>query len=505
MNITKKDEVILRMENIVKDFPGVRALDGANLTVYKGKVTALMGENGAGKSTIMKIFFGIVPRTSGSIFYEGKNVDFTSPREAFEHGIAMVHQELNQVLETSVMDNIFLGRFPKSGIFINKHKMYQETKRIFDELKIDVDPKAIIGSLPVAKRQMVEIAKAVSFDCKVLILDEPTSSLTEVEVKHLFRIVEALKKKGVGILFVSHKMDEVFAIADYVTVFRDGKYISENPISQTDNNTIIKEMVGRELNNLYPAKQKVDKDAGLLLEVENLSSPFCKVKDVSFSVKKGEIFGIAGLVGSQRTEVLDLLFGIRTKSGDSKLKFNNQIIYNDSPKDSMKNNFAYVTEERKQDGIFEDLDITFNMTIARISEYSSAIGLLNKHSMKKDTDVMIDAMSIKAGSHKTSIGSLSGGNQQKVIVGKWMLRQPEIFLMDEPTRGIDVGAKYQIYELMQKLAGYGKSVIMVSSEMGELLGTCHRIAVMSNGRLAGIVETDKTSQEEMMSLAAKHY
>ena len=491
------------MENIEKAFPGVKALDKVNLTVKAGTVHALMGENGAGKSTLMKCLFGVYSKDGGKIYLEGKEINFKSSKEALENGVAMVHQELNQALKRNVMDNMWLGRFPKvaRGVPItSEKKMYKATKEVFDKLEINVDPKTVMSRMPVSQRQMVEIAKAVSYSSKVIVFDEPTSSLTEEEVEHLFRIINMLRDQGCGIIYISHKMAEILRISDEVTIMRDGKWIATKEAKGLTTDEIIKLMVGRELTNLYPPKTNEIGD--VLLDVKDLSAMYSKLSDVSFSARKGEILGVAGLDGSGRTELLENIFGVATrKSG--KLTLDGKPIRNRNSRDSIKNGFALLTEERRATGIFSILNIRENATISSLGKCRTG-PLLNKKKLKKSTDWCIDSMRIKTPSQETKIRSLSGGNQQKVILGRWLLTEPTVLLLDEPTRGIDVGAKYEIYELIIDLAARGKTVIMVSSEMPELLGVCDRILVMSGGRLAGEVNAADTTQEEIMALAAKY-
>ena len=495
-------DVLLEMKNISKGFPGVKALDKVSLTVNKGTVHALMGENGAGKSTLMKCLFGIYNKDSGQILLEGKEVSFKNSKDALENGVAMVHQELNQALKRNVMDNIWLGRYPTLFNFVvSEQKMYKDTMEIFKQLNIDVSPTAIMGTLPVAKRQMVEIAKAVSYDSKIIVFDEPTSSLTEQEVEHLFRIINMLKSRGCGIIYISHKMEEILKISDDITVMRDGTHVATKPASEMTIDKIIKLMVGRELGNRFPPKD--NKVGEVVLEVENLSAMYSGLEDVSFKLKKSEILGIAGLAGSGRTEVLENIFGIATRK-NGKITLHGKKMENKNPKDAIKNGFALLTEERRANGIFGILDITLNTTISNLSNYKVKKLFLSSGKMLKDTRWAISTMRIKTPSHKTQIRTLSGGNQQKVILGRWLLTRPEILLLDEPTRGIDVGAKYEIYQLIIDLAKKGKSVIIVSSEMPELMGICDRILVMSGGRLAGEVDAKNTSQEEIMTLASKY-
>ena len=493
---------ILEMQGIEKTFPGVKALDGVNLTVRRGTVHALMGENGAGKSTLMKCLFGIYRKDAGKVVLDGKEVEFEDTKHALNSGVAMVHQELIQVQSTRVMDNIWLGRFPMKGLFIDEDKMYRDTLAIFKELDIQIDPKRIIGDMQVSEKQMVEIAKAVSYDSKVLVMDEPTSSLTEKEVNHLFKIIKSLRDKGVGIIYISHKMEELALIADEVTIFRDGQWIATKEISEISTDQIINLMVGRDLTHRFPPK--TNKPSSTLLAVEGLTAKYQpSIKDVSFDLRKGEILGIAGLVGSRRTDVLESLFGLRTVLS-GKLTMRGKTIVNRHPRKAIQNGFAMVTEERRETGIFPELDVRFNATLANIDSYKQLIILLNPKTINKDTDRVIDSMRVKTPSKSTKIQSLSGGNQQKVIVGRWLLTEPDVLLLDEPTRGIDVGAKYEIYQLIIDLANNDKGIIMVSSEMPELLGVTDRILVMSDGKVAGIVNTADTTQEEIMRLAAKY-
>ena len=495
------NSVLLEMKNICKSFPGVKALDNVSLTVKRGTVHALMGENGAGKSTLMKCLFGIYSKDSGQILLNGKEVSFKTSKEALEHGVAMVHQELNQALKRNVMDNIWLGRYPTVGPFTSEKKMLADTAAIFDDLGIHVDPRTIMSTMPVAQRQMVEIAKAVSYHSDVIVFDEPTSSLTEEEVEHLFRIINMLRDRGCGIIYISHKMEEILRISDEVTVMRDGAWVATEPAAEMTMERIIKLMVGRELTNRFPPKD--NEIGGVLLEVEGLTAMHSKLRDVSFNVHKGEIVGLAGLDGSGRTEVLENLFGAMTKGGGT-IKLHGKEIRNRSPRESIKNGFALLTEERRATGIFGILDIQENTTISSLKKYKVKGLYLSRKKMEESTEWSIRAMRIKTPSQDTKIRSLSGGNQQKVILGRWLLTDPEVLLLDEPTRGIDVGAKYEIYQLIINLAKEGKAVIMVSSEMPELLGVCDRILVMSGGRLAGEVDAKATTQEEIMTLAAKY-
>lgn len=495
-------QYILEMRNISKSFPGVQALDQVNLNIRPGTVHALLGENGAGKSTLMKVLFGIYKKDGGEILLNGKPVEFASAKEALDNGVSMVHQELNQVRTTRIVDNLWLGRFPTKGPFVDEDKMYRDTKLAFEGLGIPLDPRAKVSSLSVSESQMVEIAKAVSHDAKIIVMDEPTSSLTEKEVDHLFQIINHLREQGTSVIYISHKMEEIKKIADDVTILRDGRYVATHKANEVSIDAIIGMMVGRPLENRFPPK--TNHPGGPILEVENFTSADPRsFKDVSFNLRKGEILGVAGLVGSQRTELMESIFGARRIEG-GKLTKNGSVIVNKDPQTAIENGFALVTEERRATGIFALSTILFNSIIANIADYQNRFGFLNDHKMGKDTAWSIENLDIKTPSQKTLVQSLSGGNQQKVILGRWLLTQPQILLLDEPTRGIDVGAKFEIYQLMLNLANEEKAVIMVSSEMPELLGITDRIMVMSNGRVAGIVNTAETTQEEILTLAAKY-
>ena len=495
------NDVVLEIKNLSKSFAKNKVLDGISLTVKKGSVLGLMGENGAGKSTMMKCLFGIYAKDEGSFTLLDKPINFKNPKEALENGVAMVHQELNQCLDRSVTDNLFLGRYPTRSGVVDEARMLTASNKLFASLNMNVNPKTIMRTMSVSQRQMVEIAKAVSYDAKIIVLDEPTSSLTEREVKKLFSIVDDLRKKGVSFVYISHKMDEIFQICDNVAVLRDGKMILTKSIKETDMNELISAMVGRSLEKRFP---NVDNKPGEnFLEVRNLSTRFePSLEDISFTVRKGEIFGLYGLVGAGRSELLESMFGIRTiSSGEivvngKKLRFKNS-------KDAMEHSFALVTEERKLNGMFGKDTIQFNTTITNLESYKT-LGILSNRKLQDATNRQIKTMSTKCGSPDDLISSLSGGNQQKVIIGKWLEREPDVFLLDEPTRGIDVGAKYEIYQLIIQMAKEGKTIIVVSSEMPEILGITNRIAVMSNYRLAGIVNTEDTDQEALLRLSAKY-
>ena len=494
-------KTVLEIKNLSKSFAKNRVLDGINLTVEEGTVCGLMGENGAGKSTMMKCLFGIYAKDEGQISLFGHPIDFKNPKDALENGVAMVHQELQQCLDRTVMDNLFLGRYPTKGGIVDEARMLRESNNLFAKLKMNVNPKTVMRTMSVSQRQMVEIAKAVSYDAKLIVLDEPTSSLTEREVKKLFSIVDDLRKQGVSFVYISHKMDEIFEICDDVAVLRDGKMIFKKHVSDTNMNELIAAMVGRSLDKRFPDVDNTPGEEYLI--VKNLKTKFNPVlHDISFSVRRGEIFGLYGLVGAGRSELLETLFGIRTiASGE--VAVNGRKLRFHSSKDAMDHSFALVTEERKLNGMFGKDTIKFNTTITNLQAYKT-MHLLDNKKMYEATNREISVMNTKCVSPDELITALSGGNQQKVIIGKWMERAPDVFLMDEPTRGIDVGAKYEIYQLIIRMAKEGKTIIVVSSEMPEILGITNRIAVMSNHRLAGIVNTRETNQEELLRLSAKY-
>ncbi len=495
------NDTVLEFKNLSKSFAKNRVLEGINLSVRSGTVLGLMGENGAGKSTMMKCLFGIYSRDEGQILLEGRPVEFRNPKEALENGVAMVHQELNQCLDRTIVDNLFLGRYPTRMGVVDEARMHKESLALFSSLHMSFDPKTLMRTMSVSQRQMVEIAKAVSYDARLIVLDEPTSSLTEREVKKLFEIIRTLRKRGVSFIYISHKIDEVFDICDDIAVLRDGKMIACRPTAELTMDTVISYMVGRTLDKRFPEVDNTPQE--IFLEVKNLKTRYEPVlEDISFSVRKGEIFGIYGLVGAGRSELLEALFGIRTiASGD--IIVNGRKLHFHNSQDALKYKFALVTEERKLNGMYAKASIKFNTVITNIENYKT-FSVLSEQKMLEAADRQIVQMKTKCSSPEELISALSGGNQQKVIIGRWLESQPEIFLMDEPTRGIDVGAKYEIYQLIIRLAKEGRTIIMVSSEMPEILGVTNRIAVMSNRRLAGIVDTHKTNQEELLRLSAKY-
>ncbi len=495
-------EYLLTLEGICKSFPGVKALDDASLYLKAGSVHALMGENGAGKSTLMKCLFGVYSPDAGKITLEGKEVSFKSSKEALLGGVAMVHQELNLALSRSVSDNMWLGRMPRLIPylpFVNDSLMRKRTRELFERLSIEVDPDAKCGALPISKRQMLEIARAVSYGARVIVFDEPTSSLNELEAEKLFSIIDGLKKEGCGIIYISHKMEEILRISDTVTVMRDGKHIATRPSSELTEGEIIRLMVGRELSKRYPERSYTPEDE--LMRVEGLSCLYNQVSDVSFHLKRGEILGVSGLDGAGRTELLEAIFGLASRRS-GKIFINGTEVTNKSPKDAIKNGFALVTEDRRGSGIFSILSVMENTVISSLSQHTKA-GLISLRSAKRTTREYIKTLRVKTPSEMTRIGTLSGGNQQKVIFARWLLTKPTVLMLDEPTRGIDVLAKYEIYELILKLANEGRGVILVSSEMPELIGLCDRIIVMSRGRLAGEVGRGADG-EKIIELAYKY-
>jgi len=458
-----------------------------------------MGENGAGKSTIMKCLIGIHPQTSGQIYFEGNLIENYSTSDALKMGIAMIHQELSPVEHRSIMENIWLGREPKNKLGLIDHKkMYEMSKEVLKLIDFNVDPKTLMSTLTVANMQMIEIAKALSYNAKLIIMDEPTSALTNKEIDQLFSIMRRLKESGKSIIYISHKLEEIFEIADRVTVYRDGQYIGTKEVSDITTPELIKMMVGRDVDELFP---KVICEIGeVKMEVKGLSHGK-KFKDVSFNVRKGEILGVAGLVGAGRTEVIETIFGIRSKSAGHIFIDGKEVKIN-TPADAKKNKMAMLTEDRRATGIIPVLSVFQNTIIANLSKYIGKSGLLNHKLAIRDTNEYIKAISIKTPSIYQRIENLSGGNQQKVLVARWLLTNPDILFLDEPTRGIDVGAKSEIHRLITNLAGQGKSIVMVSSELPEVMGMSDRIMIMHEGKVTAIVENTKDlTQEEIMSYA----
>ena len=499
-------EYLLELKGVCKSFPGVKALDNVQLALRPGTVHALMGEDGAGKSTLMKCLFGIYKMDAGEIYMNGQKIQVDNPDEAMKLGIAMVHQELQPVPARSVAENLFLGRFPVKKIgpiqMIDHKKMYEDTAYWLHEVKMDFDPKAMLGDLSIGQMQSVEIAKAVSHQAKVVIFDEPTSSLSDNEVEALFRIMNDLRDKGVAMVYISHKMDEIKRIADDITIMRDGTYVGTWPASELTTDQIIAKMVGRELTNVYPERKNEPGD--VILEVNDLCSIHANsFQHVSFNLRKGEILGFGGLVGAQRTELLEGIFGIRgIESGE--IKINGTPVKIKKPSDAMKAGIGLITEDRRGNGIFGCLSIKDNVGVSVYNKYLKAGFVLDHKRINGVVDDSIKKLRIKPPSMKEHIANLSGGNQQKVIVARWLANDPDILIMDEPTRGIDVGAKHEIYEIMNDLAAQGKAIIMISSEMAELLGMSDRVYVMCDGKLRGeITEKEEMTQAKVMSYATQ--
>lgn len=498
----EKSPYVLEMLNISKEFPGVQALDNVTLKVRPGTVHALMGENGAGKSTLMKCLFGIYRQSSGDILLDGSRVSIPDSKTALDLGIAMIHQELHPIPHRNVMDNIWLGRYPTKGIRVDEAAMYQKTLALLQDLEIHIDPRVHVSQLSVSTVQTIEIAKAISYNAKIIIMDEPTSSLTENEVAHLFKLIRRMRDRGAAIIYISHKMEEILEISDEVTIMRDGKGVGTWPAKELTTDLIINRMVGRDLTNRFPPRENVP--TGPILQVENLSSPNPRsFQNVSFDLRRGEILGVGGLMGAQRTEMLEALFGLRAvKAG--RVILNGQEIRVDSPQSAMKHGMALLTEERRATGIFPMLNVMENTVVAKIRHYvKKPFFSLDDRRRIKDTQDSIGQLRIKTPSFRTLIKDLSGGNQQKVLIARWLLTEPEILILDEPTRGIDVGAKYEIYTIIADLAKRGKSIIMISSEMPELLGMSDRILVMCEGRLSGVLEGKSATQVDVMRLATQ--
>ncbi len=493
-------EVILTMNGIDKSFPGVHALDHVDFELRRGEVHALMGENGAGKSTLMKVLTGIYTKDSGVITFEGREVEYHNKREAQDDGIVIVHQELNMVGDLTVAQNIFIGREFKKGFMIDDKKMIEESKKLFDELHISIDPKAKMSDLTVGKQQMCEIAKAISHKAKIIIFDEPSAALTEKEIEDLFAIIRDLRADNLGIIYISHRMDEIKVITDRVTVMRDGTYVGTLITNDCTKEDIINMMVGRVIYEEPKTHSMVPPDAPVVLKVEHLNAGKM-VQDVSFELRKGEILGFSGLMGAGRTETARALFGADPKqSGD--IFINGQKVTINSPEDAVKHGIGYLSEDRKRYGIVVQKSITENSTLATLKEYMSGL-FINKGAEKEVTQKYINELDTKTPSADQLVVNLSGGNQQKVVIAKWLVRNCDILIFDEPTRGIDVGAKNEIYKLMNRLAAEGKSIIMISSEMTEILRMSDRIVVMCEGKKTGEIAIEEATQESIMDKATR--
>lgn len=488
-------EYILEAHGIRKIFPGVVALNNVELCVRKGTIHALMGENGAGKSTLMKILIGIYKKDGGSIEFKGKPLEVKTTKEALEKGISMIHQELSPVPRMTVAENIYLGR-ETGRLIVDKKKMVDDTKALFEELEIELNPKAYMYQLTVSQKQLVEIAKAISYHSDLIIMDEPTSSITEKEVDHLFKMMRKLKARGVSIIYITHKMDELYKIVDEISVYRDGTYVGSELIGNVTNDKLISMMVGRTVDNMFP---KIEAEIGeVVLSVKNVTREgFCK--NVSFDLRKGEILGFAGLVGAGRTEVMEALFGLCHMTCDE-YKIHGKNVSIHSPEQAIKAGLAFLTEDRRATGIFPPLSIRDNMIVTNIDTYLKG-GQLDKKKIEKECTQQVNLFSIKTPSLNQKIENLSGGNQQKVLISRWLLKGPDILIIDEPTRGIDVGAKSEIHKVISELAGTGKSVIMISSELPEVLGMSDRVVIMHEGMVAGIIDRNEATQALVMEYA----
>ena len=495
-------DVLLRMEGISKTFPGVRALDDVHLEVRAGTVHALMGENGAGKSTLMKVLIGMYQPDAGTITIGGEPVSIPDTAAAFKLGISMIHQELSPVPELQVNENIYLGREPLNRFgLVDKRRMVADTKALFDKWQIAIRPRAVMKNLSVAETQMVEIAKAISYDSRLVIMDEPTSAITEREVEHLHRMIRSLRESGVAVIYITHKMDEVFRISDYVTVFRDGKHVATQPAAELDRGKLISLMVGRELTHMFP-KEQVDV-GDVVMSVRGLTRVGTvndiSIRDISFDIRRGEILGLAGLMGAGRTEVLEAIFGV-TPIDAGEITIKGKPVRIREPADAIHHGLGLLTEDRKLTGIMGVLSVSDNMTVASLERYSPG-GWLQKRRMNAAAQRQREALAIKTPTLAQLIKLLSGGNQQKVLVSRWLLTTPDILMIDEPTRGIDVGAKAEIHRLMSALAKEGKAILMVSSELPEILGMSDRVLVMHEGRLTGEFSRDEVTQEKIMTAA----
>ncbi len=493
------NELILQMKNIEKSFPGVHALKNAYFDLKAGEVHALMGENGAGKSTLMKVLCGIHKRDGGEITLFGNPVNFHNIAQAQKAGISIIHQELNMIGDLTVAQNIFIGREPiKNGIYIDDRKMEKDARELFGRLGINIDPSVKLGRLTVGRQQMVEITKAVSHNSKILILDEPTAALTLPEVEELFKIMNDLKKNGIGMIYISHRMDEITRISDRVTVMRDGEYVMTKNTREVTKDEIVKAMVGRVVYGETKKQSAVPVSAPVVLEVRNLSAP-PMVKDVSFVLRKGEILGFAGLMGAGRTEVARAIFGADSKTS-GEIFINGKKVKTDTPEAAVKNGICYLSEDRKRYGLLLIKSVAENSVLASVDRYISA-GWINDRKIKKDAKAINEKLKTKTPSMDQLVKNLSGGNQQKVIVARWLLQNSDIFIFDEPTRGIDVGAKSEMYELMENLASEGKSIIMISSELSEIQRLSDRVLVMCEGRITADLDISEASQETIMKYA----
>lgn len=486
---------LLTMAKISKEFPGVKALNQVNLNVYQGKVMALLGENGAGKSTLMKILSGVYQKTEGEMYFEGKPLVITGPKDAMQKGIAIIHQELNLIDELSIAENIYMGRFPQVAGKIDWKKMYFDATQLLNQLNLDLNPKIKIKNLSIGQKQMVEIAKALSFETKVIIMDEPTDALTDQETLSLFKVINELKKDGKSIVYISHRLKEIFEICDDVTVLRDGEFISEKPVSEIDEDSLIEMMVGRKLDEQYPYLPAHTKEK--VFEIISLENEY--VSGVNFAINKGEIVGVAGLMGAGRTELAKSIYGaIKCKQKVMRIEGKDIIVKNE--RQALKQGIAYVSEDRKKDGLVLGLSVSTNITLSSLESFAK-LGTINKRKEREVVEGYKENLSIKTPSLQQKVKLLSGGNQQKVSIAKSLSASPKLLILDEPTRGVDVGAKKEIYELMNQFKSEGMGILMISSEIPELLGICDRIMVMRDGKIAGTLVRSEVTQEKIMRLA----
>ncbi|MBN2898729.1 MAG: ribose ABC transporter ATP-binding protein RbsA [Clostridia bacterium] len=488
-------EVVLRMEKISKEFPGVKALDQVDLNVYESKVMALLGENGAGKSTLMKILSGVYQKTEGELYLLGERLEVTGPKDAMEKGIAIIHQELNLVEELSIGENIFMGRAPKKLGRIDWHTLYSEAEVLLKKLNLDLNPKTLVKGLSIGHKQMVEIAKALSFDARIIIMDEPTDALTDTETESLFKVIRELRDQGKSIVYISHRLPEIFEICDDITVLRDGQFIGEASVASINEDKLIEMMVGRKLEEQYPYLKQDSSET--IFEIKQLENAF--VRDITFELRKGEILGVAGLMGAGRTELAKSIYGaIRNTSAEMYLEGESLNIKSEA--DALREGIAYVSEDRKKDGLVLGMSVKNNMSLSSLKKYSRGIQV-SKRAEKEMVEGYRDSMSIKTPSIDQKVKNLSGGNQQKVSIGKALSCEPKVLILDEPTRGVDVGAKKEIYELMNAFKEKGMAILMISSEIPEILGVCDRVMVMHEGRIAGILDRKDATQEKIMRLA----
>ncbi len=492
------EQVVLEVKNVTKRFPGVLALSNVNFRLVKGKVHALMGENGAGKSTLMKIIAGIYQADEGEVFLHDKKVFFNTPKQALMHGISMIHQELSPIMDMTIAENLFLGKEFCKGKFVDYKRMNSEATALMERVGMDLPPTMLMKELTVSQMQMVEIAKALAYDAEIIIMDEPSATITEREIGNLFRIIEGLKDDGRCIVYITHKMDEVFKIADEITVFRDGQYIGTYDADEIDENQLVIKMVNRELTEIYPTRKNQPGEE--ILKVEGLSQKGV-FENISFTLRRGEILGFSGLMGSGRTEVMNAIFGI-TQPTSGSIYIKGEKIEKPNPRKVISKGIGYVTEDRKGNGLVLDMSVYDNTVLPSLDKLSGKIGFVNKQKAMKVSEEYREKLAIKTPSMQQTVKQLSGGNQQKIVLAKWLLQNPDVIIFDEPTRGIDVGAKTEIYKLVAKLAEEGKAIIFISSEMPEILGMSDRVIVFYEGKQTGELSKEEATQERIMMYAS---